>query len=347
MANIKFFRTAANYWETNTPMEGYIWFNTDDTTINLYKNSAWEAYSGIKSASYTNNILTITPCKGDAISVDLSILTSASDLVGLIQRVATLESNYSTLDGKVTTVEGKVSTIEGTVGTHTQAIATVIGKLDGIESTVVAAIEAEAAVRLEEDGKLSERINGLSTTVTNNGTTLTNHVADTTVHITAQERTNWNQAKSDIDAFLAATEDADGVIETIKEINNYVNEHTDAFTTLSGKVDTNTTNISTNTADITDLKTAVETINTTIEENELIVASALTDLNTRVTALTEGTVKSVEGQNYVEATTTDGAVVVKATTGAVANGADGLALASDVKTYVDTCIASSWEWVSF
>lgn len=340
MANIKFFRAESSYWTNNTPQAGYVWFNTEDTTINLYKDGVWEPYSGVKSASFANNVLTITPCKGSEISIDLSVLNNTEDLVGLLERVSTLESNYTTIDGRVTTAEGKVSTLEGTVGTHSTAIATVINQLKNIaetEGAVKSAIDAEATLRSEEDGKLSQRINDLNTTVTNNGTTLTNHVADTTIHITAQERTDWNKAKFDIDAFMAATEDSDGVIETIKEINNYVNSHTDAFTTLSGRVGANETSIATNTNDITDLKTAVETINTTIEENEEVVAAALTNLDERVSELSSNAISSITGDSYVSVTNTEGVVVVSSNTGSVENGSDALAVASDVKAYVDSC----------
>ena len=112
---------------------------------------------------------------------------------------------------------------------------------------------------------------------------------------------------------------------------------------LQEKVDANTIAVAANAEAIGTINGQITEINTVIEENELTVASALTDLDTRVTALAENTIKSVEGQNYIETTTTDGAVVVKATTGAVANNADALAIASDVKAYVDACIASSWE----
>lgn len=86
--------------------------------------------------------------------------------------------------------------------------------------------------------------------------------------------------------------------------------------------------------------TDIATINTIIEENELTVASALTNLDARISTLASGTVSSVSGENYVEVTTTNGAVVIKATTGTVANGDNALALASDVKTYVDS--AMTW-----
>lgn len=105
---------------------------------------------------------------------------------------------------------------------------------------------------------------------------------------------------------------------------------------MNSNISTNATNIATNTADITTIKGNIETINTTIEENELTVASALTDLDARINSIASGTVSSVTGENYITSTTTDGAVVISATTGAVANGDNALALASDVKTYVDS-----------
>lgn len=91
--------------------------------------------------------------------------------------------------------------------------------------------------------------------------------------------------------------------------------------------------------DVSDLETAVETINTTIEENELVTASALTNLDERVIALEGSAVTSVTGESYITAETTDGAVTVKATIGTVVNGDQAIALASDVKSYVD----SQWE----
>ena len=105
---------------------------------------------------------------------------------------------------------------------------------------------------------------------------------------------------------------------------------------MNDAIGKNTTDIATNTADITTIKGNIETINTTIEENELVTASALTNLDERVTALSSSTVSSVSGEGYISATTTDGAVVVTATTGAVANSDNALAVASDVKSYVDS-----------
>ena len=43
---IKFFRSQS---APTNPIEGHVWFKTDDRTINLYKNGIWEAYAGVLS----------------------------------------------------------------------------------------------------------------------------------------------------------------------------------------------------------------------------------------------------------------------------------------------------------
>lgn len=105
---------------------------------------------------------------------------------------------------------------------------------------------------------------------------------------------------------------------------------------LAEVVDGNTTNIATNTGDITTLKGQVAEINTTIEENELTVAAALTDLDSRLNTLSSNAVTSVEGSDYIETDVIDGKVTVSAITGSVASGTDALATAADVKAYVDS-----------
>lgn len=93
--------------------------------------------------------------------------------------------------------------------------------------------------------------------------------------------------------------------------------------------------------DVSGLETAVSTINTTIEENELTVAGALTDLNERVATLEGSAVTSVTGESYitVERAENSSEVKVKAAIATMESGDAGIALASDVKSYVD----SQWE----
>ena len=105
--NIKFFRS--NVAPAN-PVEGFVWFNTDDRTINLYKNADWEKYAGIINAGYENNILTITPTSGETVTVDLS------DLATLRSDMTTTQAAVAALINKDTTIEGKISALETTVG---------------------------------------------------------------------------------------------------------------------------------------------------------------------------------------------------------------------------------------
>jgi hypothetical protein len=48
------------------------------------------------------------------------------------------------------------------------------------------------------------------------------HVEDGDIHITAQERIDWNKAKSDIDFFLNENADIDDTINTLKEIQHWL-----------------------------------------------------------------------------------------------------------------------------
>lgn len=490
MANIKFFRKNS---APSNPQEGYVWFNNSDRTISLYKNGAWEKYSGILGASYTNKVLTITPATGTAVTVDLSDMASASTLSTLSQNFNTLQTNFNTLSGEFTTEKGKISTLQGemtTVKTEVAKLSDVTGKVgayvvekisaheksretidagfnsrigaletkDGVQDGRLDALEAfknaeggvvdgkisaaiggldsekkgegtyvDVTVKLE-DGKvtnvtvdesdLTTRLNGIDSTISTGLAGINDKIGgsydstNTVAKAIEAAAAAAAAAQADIDAWNSATKDTDGVIETITELNQYITDHTNAFTGLSQRVGTAESNISTlegkvdvtkvstaiatakteainaaasdaaakadnaksgaiseansytdtqvsalangavktNTADIATLKSDVETIegqittiNATIEENELVIAEALNDLNTRVDSLASGTVTSVTGQNYITATTTDGDVTVSATTGSVANGVNALAVASDVKSYVDSC----WTWGEF
>jgi hypothetical protein len=59
MANekLKFYRRST---APANPQEGYIWFNSSNGVLAIYKSSKWEYYSGLVDATYTNNKLTIT-----------------------------------------------------------------------------------------------------------------------------------------------------------------------------------------------------------------------------------------------------------------------------------------------
>lgn len=144
---------------------------------------------------------------------------------------------------------------------------------------------------------------------------------------------------------LAGGEDgetANESFETLKELADWLEQHPDDAGALNSTVNGHGTAIDELKTDVSNLETAVSTINTTIEENELVTASALNNLNERIITL-EGSTTSVIGSNYITATTTNGTVEISASTGTLDGETNGLALAADVKQYVD----SQWEWAMF
>jgi hypothetical protein len=138
---------------------------------------------------------------------------------------------------------------------------------------------------------------------------------------------------------LAGGEDGETAgesFETLKELADWLEQHPDDAGALNSTVNDHTTAIDELKTDVSDLETAISTINTTVEENELTTAAALTNLDQRVITIEGSAITSVTGSNYITATTTNGAVEISATTGTLDGNTNGLALAADVKQYVDS-----------
>lgn len=151
---------------------------------------------------------------------------------------------------------------------------------------------------------------------------------------------------------LAGPDGAVDNFNTLQQLAAWLEEHPESAAAMNEAIATNSANISTLTTDVNNLKAIdhdaykadIAAINTTIEENELTIASALTDLDTRINNLSATeSVASVSGQDYILTETVDNVVVVKADIGSISNEEPGLALAADVKEYVD----STFEWASF
>lgn len=76
MAQLKFYRKSE---APAAPVQGAIWFNTNDKTIQLYTGTAWEKYAGnLKDATWSGGTLTITKHDGSSIALDFSDMASAS-----------------------------------------------------------------------------------------------------------------------------------------------------------------------------------------------------------------------------------------------------------------------------
>ena len=271
-------------------------------------------------ASYTNNVLTITFAIGDTVTIDFSDMASASTL-------STLSDNFNTLSGEFETVKSTANTTSAAVATIINQLKNIAAEEEAVKKYVDNKMSTHETAREAIDSGFNTRIGAVEEAL-GGSYDKTNTVAKA-IQLAVDAAA---AAQADIDAWNSLTEDTNGVIETITELNTYITEHTDAFTGLSTRVGTVESNVET-------IGEQIVTINTTIEENELVIADALNDLNSRIDSLTSGTISSVTGTDYITATTTDGAVVIDATTGSVADGTNAIAIASDVKAYVDSC----WE----
>lgn len=277
MANIKFFRKDV---APSNPQEGYIWFNSSNNTIQLYKNAAWEVYTGkINDVTYADGKLTIVPHVGNSTTIDLSAVANISDLS---TRLGTLETSFNTLSGEFEVEKGKISTLQGemtTVKTEVAKLSDVTGK---VGAYVVEQFRLHDKARAEIDGGFESRISTLET----GHTTLDGKIDG--VQSTLQGAINTEKGRIDAlvgdgdgsvkkiaynvlaEELLAGPDGAVDNFKTLQELAAWLEQHPEDAATMNSNISTNTTNIATNTADIATIKGNIETINTTIEENELV-----------------------------------------------------------------------------
>ena len=278
------------------------------------------------------------------------IVTGVSVAESNIASTSDLEAVDDKIDGEITRATNKENELAGAIDTQKGRIDTLIGDGDGSVKKIAYNVLAEELLAgpdgTVDNFKTLQELAAWLEKHPEDAAAMNQSISDNASAISGLTGKVENLEKIDHDAYKAA----DTALETA--LKSYADTaEADAIsaakaytdTLANGQVKTNTTAIATNTGDITTIKGQITTINTAIEENELTWAGALNDINGRLDNLASGTVSSVTGEGYISATTTDGAVVVTATTGAVADNINGLAIASDVKSYVD----STWTWGEF
>lgn len=88
------------------------------------------------------------------------------------------------------------------------------------------------------DNKIDEAAKDASDALTNHVNAVYKNADDTdrSIHLSAGEREAWNKAKSDIDAFLSSTEVGDAVVDTLKELQDYIDKHGEVAADLITRV---------------------------------------------------------------------------------------------------------------
>lgn len=129
MAKLKFYRKSE---APASPVQGAIWFNTTDKTIQLYTGTTWEKYAGnLKDATLSGSTLTIIKHDGSTIALNFSDMASATTM-GKIITAAGLNSdgthktnatNYggNTLGEEIKNIDAATKAVSDLVGTKSVA----------------------------------------------------------------------------------------------------------------------------------------------------------------------------------------------------------------------------------
>ena len=132
-------------------------------------------------------------------------------------------------------------------------IDTEIQRASGAENTLTTNLNAEITRAKDAEKVITDNLNAETTRATKAENTLTTNLNSEISRATQAEsdlNTAINTEKSRIDAFLAAADTGDKAIDTLKEIQNYIDTHGEAAAEM-------TTNIGKNATDIKALQDAV------------------------------------------------------------------------------------------
>ena len=125
-------------------------------------------------------------------------------------------------------------------------IDTEIQRASGAENTLATNLNAEITRAKDAEKVITNNLNAETTRATKAENTLTTNLNSEISRATQAEsdlNTAINTEKSRIDAFLAAADTGDKVIDTLKEIQNYIDTHGEAAAEMTTNIGKNATDI--------------------------------------------------------------------------------------------------------
>ena len=125
-------------------------------------------------------------------------------------------------------------------------IDTEIQRASGAENTLTTNLNAEITRAREAEKVIADNLNAETTRATKAENTLTTNLNSEISRATQAEsdlNTAINTEKSRIDAFLAAADTGDKAIDTLKEIQNYIDTHGEAAAKMTTNIGKNATDI--------------------------------------------------------------------------------------------------------
>lgn len=199
---------------------------TSDTTVDFgnvetYKGTvtgvtAGNGLTGGDSASTGSKGVTLAVGAGTGISVSTTAVSISTEYQNKISSGVTAyewgnhaNAGYA-LNSSLTAHTNVLATDYAGTALKVGHVALVGGDLSGRTGNEVTA--GEAAASNHTHGQYAYKADFID------------HTGDTTVHITATERTNWNNTKSRLDTFLSGATLSGNVIDTLTEIQNYITD---------------------------------------------------------------------------------------------------------------------------
>ena len=206
---------------------GAIWFNTSNSTINVYTGSAWETYTGnINDATWANNVLTITKHDGTPITLNFSDMASAAMLGKMLAATGlnadgTFKKNATNYGGSATTIGGEITAIDAAL----KSVSDKVGS-DNVSDQIAASLQTakDYADDIYSDANLytNNAISDLNATPSDSDTDgfVTVKVTETAGKLTAVEVTTNDIAKASELAKVKGTADA---AQTALQVSTAIN----------------------------------------------------------------------------------------------------------------------------
>ena len=171
------------------------------------------------------------------------ISTVASAVVAVSGATETNKSDIASLK----TLVGENNVSDSINNAKTEAIETSTGytqtQINTLNANVTGNSDHITVNVVEENGKITT-VNVSEENIASNSD-LTTHTNNTTIHITAEDRTAWNNTKKALDAFLLNSDATTNAIDTLKEIQDFLTSDNGTVDKLLDDVSTNATNIQT------------------------------------------------------------------------------------------------------
>jgi len=252
--NLRFYRKTS---APENPKEGYIWFNPTAKRIQLYKNSAWEDYSGeVLDASYANNVLTITKRGGSVVTVNLSDIAKISGLESDVNAVEeaigdintqleTIDTNYKTVAGNITSLQSAVNGVDGKITNAVNGLNATVHSVGSGKTFDVDDMSGHVAVEVvETSGKLTS-VSVLEKDIASASTlsTLSNTVSDLgdAVDVLTGSDTGKSVrsiANEELAAILitGAENGAEDNFKTLKELADWLEKHPEDAAAMNSEI---------------------------------------------------------------------------------------------------------------